>query len=347
MDNVRKDLGGKYNTYLFTDRAVETIEKHDQKSPLFLFLSYTSPHGPNQAPSDDVKKYTSHMTASKNRKIYAAQISIMDDGIGKVVKTLKQKGMYDNTLLVFTSDNGAVFGNKGSNYPLRGGKQSLLEGGVRAVAFVHSPLLKKVGYTNTNLHHVTDWYATFQKLAGDDPSKHTKPQLPVDGADIWQSISEDKPVREEVLMNCRIQKMIQDSKDHEFLVKRGFSLDEGLGDDEEDDLDEKSDFFVMRWKNWKLFTGTYKIQGWTTQNSSKVTLQGGSSKQVTGTQLFDLDTDPREQTNIADSHPDVVKEMLKKIISYRNKMTKINKRTHGNVGNQGGVWLPWVPVSAL
>ena len=360
VDDVKFDLAGKYSTYLFTDRAVESIENRDKSKPLFLYLSYTAPHSPNDAPPDAVEKYASHIPADpKHRKKYATQISVMDEGIGKVVETLKKENMLDNTIIVFTADNGAVFGNKGSNYPLRGGKQSLFEGGVRAVSFVSSPLLNKTGYTNTNLHHVTDWYATFQKMAGDQPEHHKKSQLPIDGVDIWESVSNDKPCRDEVLMNFRDHSMIQDSTGPEFLVKREVMDEEeelgelDLGDDEYLD-DESSDFFVIRWKDWKLFTGTYKVQDWTSKNSlghkakfdrSDDGLLGGG-KSGSGTKLFDLSTDPREETDVADKHPDIVKIILDKIPGYKKKMTKINKRTRSKAGMKDGKWVPWVPNSA-
>ena len=354
VDNVRLDLQGKYSTYLYTDRAVETIENHDKSKPLFLYLSYTAPHTPNDAPEEAVKKYASHIPSTpKQRRKYATQISIMDEGIGKVVEALKKENILDNTLIVFTSDNGAVYGKKGSNYPLRGGKQSLFEGGVRAVSFVSSPLLQKTGYVNKNLHHVTDWYATFQKMAGDQPEQHSKLQLPLDGVDIWSSISNNQPCREEVLMNYREHSMIQDSSGHEFLVKREDStIDEDLGqlgDDEYLD-DDSDDFFVIRWKDWKLFTGKYKVQNWTSKNSVGEAAKfdrddswlTGGGKAGSGTKLYDLSTDPREETNVADKNPDVVKKILEKIPGYREKMTKINKRRSSKEGMKNGIWVPWV-----
>ena len=172
VDKMRDDQKGKYNTDIFTERAVSIISKHDSSKPLFMYLSYTAPHGPLEAPPDDIKKYSSHMkNSSPQRRKYATMISMMDRGIGDVVDTLEQYGLRDNTLLVFSSDNGGIFGGGASNFPLRGGKRSLQEGGVRAVTVVNSPLLKKTGYINKNLHHVTDWYRTFQKLARDLPQQ--------------------------------------------------------------------------------------------------------------------------------------------------------------------------------
>ena len=172
VDHMKDQLFGSYNTDIFTRRAISTISTHDPSKPLFLYLSYTAPHGPMQASRGDLKKYSTHMTgSSKKRKTYAAMISVMDRGVGEVVSALKQYRLLDNTLIVFSSDNGAAVGGSGSNYPLRGGKRSLHEGGIRALSFVNSPLLQTTGYVNKNIHHVTDWYVTFQALARDFPEQ--------------------------------------------------------------------------------------------------------------------------------------------------------------------------------
>ena len=170
VDNLRYDLKGIYNTNIFSDRAVSLITSHNQSQPLFMYLSYGSPHHPIQAPRAEIKRYAKHMKkGSRARRTYAAMISIMDHGIGRVVNALEEEGMRDNTIILFFSDNGAVMELPGSNYPLRGGKHSFQEGGVRSVALVNSPLLTTTGYTNTHLLHVTDWYTTFQALARDQP----------------------------------------------------------------------------------------------------------------------------------------------------------------------------------
>ena len=77
-----------------------------------------------------------------NRRAYAGMVSFMDRSIGEIVKQFQRRGLWDNTVLVFLSDNGGVTQNGASNYPLRGGKMDFWEGGVRTPAFVTSPLLK-------------------------------------------------------------------------------------------------------------------------------------------------------------------------------------------------------------
>ena len=358
VDDIRNDLKGQYNTYLFTDKSVELIQNHNQSNPFFLYLAYTAPHRPRQASEEDIERFASHIprniSKSEKRKNYAAQISVMDEGIGKVIDTLSLRGMMDNTVLLFTSDNGAY--HFGSNYPLRGGKRSFLEGGVRAVSFVHSPLLEKSGYTNTNLHHVTDWYATFQKLAGDNPDKHSKPQLPIDGVDIWRSINNNESCRDEILYELRDPSKRLDSVGRQALENaekypinlKTFDLNfrEGrLGSY------DAQDFFAIRWKNWKLLVGTgMTLQGWTSENGQKDEYEKFLNYDeklnpwsiVSGTFLFDLSTDVREEHNVAGKYPGMVMKLLDKKQGYLDKMKTVEARNFSDKGKVDGVWKPWV-----
>lgn len=91
-------------------------------------------------------------------------VSKLDESVGTVVEALEAKGMLQNSVIVFVSDNGAptvgTFQNWGSNYPLRGIKDTLFEGGVRDTAFIWSPLIVQSGRVSNDLVHITDWLPT-------------------------------------------------------------------------------------------------------------------------------------------------------------------------------------------
>jgi arylsulfatase A-like enzyme len=111
------------------------IEKHANKeNPLFVYLPFNAVHSPLQAPDVDIKKFNS---GSPERDTYLAMLHRMDEGIGRVVQTLKDEGLYDNTLIFYFSDNGGAKNNKADNLPFRGTKHSVYEGGLR-VPFVMS-----------------------------------------------------------------------------------------------------------------------------------------------------------------------------------------------------------------
>ncbi|CAN8006719.1 unnamed protein product, partial [Ixodes pacificus] len=141
--------------------------------PLFLYLSHLAVHagtqyGPIQAPEENVQKFD--YIGVKNRSLYAGAVDVLDQSVGIVFQALEKKDMLQNTVLVFLSDNGAIpwgdWSNAGSNWPLRGAKFTLWEGGVRVPAFVWSPLLRKPQRVSNQLMHVSDWVPTVYSLAG-------------------------------------------------------------------------------------------------------------------------------------------------------------------------------------
>ena len=124
------------------------------------------------------------------RRTYQAMVSVADNVTGHVVQLLKERKMWDNTLMVLSADNGAAQ-CAGSNYPLRGAKHTLFEGGVRSLAFASGGALPDSmrGKTSEGFIHIADWYPTFCKMAGVDPSDSGKGKFPVDGLDVWRIIS--------------------------------------------------------------------------------------------------------------------------------------------------------------
>ncbi len=206
-NNERVDEPG-YTTTLLGDDAVNLIQKHDSKTPLFLYLAFNAPHTPYQAPQEYLDQYKN--IADPSRRAYAGSITAMDDQIGRVVAALEKAKMRDNTLIVFHSDNGGtnnpMFAGEGdvskvkipcNNGPYRDGKASLYEGGTRVCALANWPGHIKPGSAN-GIIHVTDMYPTIAKLANASTAKCK----PLDGGDVWPAISEGKPsTRTEVVYN--------------------------------------------------------------------------------------------------------------------------------------------------
>jgi arylsulfatase I/J len=196
-----------YDTQLFGDDAVRLINVHDTKSPLFLYLAFTAPHTPYQAPQSYLDRYKG--IADPLRRAYAAQITAMDDQIGKVIAALKKRKMLDDTLVFFVSDNGGTRSNlfvgegqvKGelppNNGPYRDGKGSVYEGGTRVVALANWSGRIKPEVVN-GMMHIVDIYPTLAGLAGAQLGRNK----PLDGLDVWPTISEGKPSpRHEIVYN--------------------------------------------------------------------------------------------------------------------------------------------------
>lgn len=171
-----------YEEFLFKERALAVVREHDTDiaaAPLFLFYAFHLLHSPLQVPESYLTRIDELIWAgsgdkidTQNRRLYAAMILYMDEVIGELVEALKTKGMWDNTLVVFSSDNGGAIYEPGSanNHPLRGGKYSDFEGGVRVNAFVSGGLIPqdKRGTVHSGIISIADWYGTLCELAGVD-----------------------------------------------------------------------------------------------------------------------------------------------------------------------------------
>jgi arylsulfatase A-like enzyme len=155
-------------TDVFTAWSVEYIrERGKQQEPFFLFLSYNAPHFPVQPPQayiDKIKKREPGI--SETRAKLVAFIEQTDDAIGRVISTLKETGQYENTLIIFTSDNGGHLPTGANNGPARDGKQSMYEGGLRVPAFVSWPKVVQAGTVSQQVDLSMDIFPTLAELAG-------------------------------------------------------------------------------------------------------------------------------------------------------------------------------------
>jgi len=151
----------RYVTDYLTDEAEKAIEANRNK-PFFLYLAYTAPHTPLQATKDDYEALA-HIE-DHTLRVYAAMVRNLDRNIGRVLKSLKDKGLDDNTIVIFTSDNGGAHyvGLDGLNSPYRGWKATFFEGGIRVPLFMRWPAVIPQG---------------------------VKPQLPVNHVDIFTTVA--------------------------------------------------------------------------------------------------------------------------------------------------------------
>ena len=157
----------KYLTDYYTDQAVKVIEANKNR-PFFLYLAHWAPHTPLQASKEDYEAL-SHIELHRER-VYAAMIRSLDRGVGRVMQALKTNGIDENTLVMFTSDNGGAgyIGLPDVNEPYRGWKITLFEGGIRVPFLARWPARLPAGETfDAPVHHF-DMYATAAAAAGAD-----------------------------------------------------------------------------------------------------------------------------------------------------------------------------------
>lgn len=238
-------------TYLTDDKGDECVDfiKRHKNEPFFLYASFNAPHAPMQATKEDLKLY-SHIEDEK-RRTYAAMVHRLDVNIGRMVKELKDQDIYDNTVIVFFSDNGGPDTNNGSiNAPYNGRKGILLEGGIRVPFVISYPKKLKSGVYNKAITAL-DLAPTFVSLAGGEINDKDA----FDGVNIFPFITNEIK-----------------GHPHETLMWR-FTISAG-----------------MRKGNWKLVRLPDRMP-----------------------MLFNLDTDPSEQKNVAQENWDLVQSMLKEL----------------------------------
>lgn len=178
---------GQYLADFLTDKAVDFIQRH-KNEPFFLYLPHFGVHSPHHAKEELIEKFKNKPgVGGHNNPVYAAMIASVDESVGRVMAELEKQGIADNTVLIFTSDNGGVggyvregikkAGDVTDNAPLRSGKGSLYEGGTRVPFIVRWPGVTTAGAKTTVPTIHVDLYPTFLEIA-----EATAPEnYPLDG----------------------------------------------------------------------------------------------------------------------------------------------------------------------
>ena len=170
-----------YYTDLLGDRAVDFVKKQQAGKPFFLSLHYTAPHWPWEGPGDEqVSREIGNIFHydGGSVEVYGRMVSGLDSSIGRVLAALEQQGLADNTIVIFTSDNGGERFSK--TWPLTGQKTELLEGGIRVPAIVRWPGRIAPGQVSQQVAISMDWLPTLLAAAGGAPD----PAYPTDGQNL-------------------------------------------------------------------------------------------------------------------------------------------------------------------
>ena len=169
--DVLSDEKERYLTDRLTDDTVDFIRQYDDKEkPFMISCWYYNVHGPHVGRKDFLKHFQAQGLTGKAAN-YAAMVAAMDESVGRIRAAIAEKGMKDNTVILFTSDQGSYF----ENPPFRGGKrsESLCEGGARVPFIVHWPGVTQPGTQNDSIIQTTDLLPTLVEIAGGDVSKLT------------------------------------------------------------------------------------------------------------------------------------------------------------------------------
>ncbi len=181
---------GEYLTDRLTDEALKVID-HAGDQPFFLYLAHHAVHTPMEAKAEDVKHFEANLKPGDHHQnaVYAAMAKSLDDGVGRVLARLKERGLEQNTIVIFASDNGGYTGidhqagqtvHVTDNSPLRSGKGSLYEGGVRVPLIVRWPGMTQADKVCNEPVMMMDLFPTLAAATG----VKSAVEAPVDGIDL-------------------------------------------------------------------------------------------------------------------------------------------------------------------
>lgn len=185
-----------YSTDLISEEAVKCIKDYNGEAPFFIYVAYNAPHSPLQAKEEDLLLYGFDKSkplfadgkgrGNTKRQTYSAMVSNMDSGIGRILETLEELQIEDNTLILFHSDNGAGAG--ASSGELRGRKYQEWEGGVRAPAIIKWPGGFEGQRVLDQVAGYVDVVPTLREIVG----IRNEPKLPLDGISILPVLKDQK-----------------------------------------------------------------------------------------------------------------------------------------------------------
>ncbi|XP_014277618.1 arylsulfatase B isoform X2 [Halyomorpha halys] len=354
------DVYGKYFTNVLSEEAVSVIKEHPDRGGLLLFLNHAAPHTGNLAfPRESPPGLPAN---ASHRQILREMVRHLDNSVGDVVAALNNKGMLNNTIIVFLSDNGAPtvdeqfhYENHGSNWPLRGVKISNRDGGVRTPSFIWTSMLKGKARVSQQLFHVTDWLPTLFTAAGGKLSEISG-STAIDGIDQWDSlISSAPPPRTELLLDINDLtqsesyilnnwKLIKDTPPQmstAFATKYyGESGDSFVYDEIEVELCRVARILPqpqVTYAEVRKRTALKKRCN-TTEKAVKMDCHSRYC-------LYDLLQDPSECTDLASSHPDVVQLLAGRLDDFRKLVVPTANCSYdprADPKNWDDYWSPWM-----
>ena len=183
-----------YTTHLVAKEACRIVREQAADKPLFLYVPFNGIHSPHQVPDNYTEPYKD---LPKLRQTIAGMLSAVDEAIGQITAALDEKGLRQNTLIIFSSDNGGPGpGTATMNTPLRAGKGTIYEGGIRVCSFATWPGKIPAGITIDEPMHAVDWFPTLVKLTGAPAEQKLSP----DGLDIWPVLTQGAKSPHEALL---------------------------------------------------------------------------------------------------------------------------------------------------
>jgi len=310
LNGTKGDLA-TYSGYIFTAEVVRLVTTHKPSDgPLFIYWALHNTHAPIEAPQRFLDLYP-QFEADVKKQTFSAMVSVVDESVANVTSALHQSGMWEQTLFVWTTDNGSPIQVAGSNHPYRGGKGTNWEGGVRVPTFVTGGVIPVAmrGKRLDGLVHVADWFSTFSELAGLGP--HADPAGPAPSASLsmWAYLSGSaaSSPRSEIVL------------DH-YMFDNETSSTSGCVGQRWFEMPGRASLGALRQGKWKLIVGPNQEASWYGAFSPNTTTPPDLSPiDCWDHCLFDMETDATEHVDVAADHPDVTAAMLKRFTQLESE----------------------------
>lgn len=332
---------GTYTGWFYNSQALATIRNSVQtpETPFFLNYWLHNTHGPVEVPEQYSDLY--HFK-DKGLNKFNGMVSVVDEAVGNITKLLKSTGAWNNTLVLYFHDNGAPLGAGGSNFPLRGGKNSNFEGGVRVPGVLAGGVLPDMLHNTSNdqLFHAVDWLPTLLHAATGESiilQDSVSTKIPYDGIDQWDFLTKRNstaPRNEIVLDHC----------------PKGYGMSSTGCNHFKDNREGGIGALIMG--KWKLIVGPNGGQWSSYINGTKCNSFGNVA--CKDNCLFDLSTDESEMHDQSKIQPKIMAQLMK-------RFNELQTEFHAPIQNPApeedaicaaaaaasGFLVPWTPETPL
>eukprot|EP01084_Bolivina_argentea_P304522 525929_1 len=333
------DAFGKYGTDLYYQQMEHIIENHTlyfSDQPLFIYMAFQTIHTPivdvNRIEDQNPPKEYDECNNNKNitregRKVYCNKMKYLDEYIGKIIQLYKTYKLYNNTVIVGTTDNGGlpwwnpnpngpitIIQSWGCNYPYRGGKGSLFEGGVKGMGFISGQIIKDRGLNGIQsniLVHAMDWLPTFVEGIAGDVLPYDKT---FDGINMWNALGNDAIWNRTVLYV---------------------------------DIEVVQPIHAIINGSWKYINYTKMESAYYSENGWYLCNGSSEYAEPQHLYLFDIKNDPFEKNNLIHQNRDVAIE-LENMIQYQIHFGDYYPEQDSTIYVESepqyhnGTWIPWL-----
>jgi arylsulfatase A len=300
---------GRYLTDVWTEEAVEFIHRH-RTEPFFLHVNYNAPHTPLQAPEHYLRRFDHLTDVTWGARAIYAMLLALDEGVARILDALRRSGIDENTIVVFSSDNGPQFGGQGEKSTTRfnchwhGAKGSTYEGGIRVPGLIQWPAGGLEGGREVDrMVHFTDYFPTLLSAAGLEGAVTDAEAPPIDGVNVLGVL------RGEDGETCT--KRFWQWNRYSPVITSNAAVRDGEWKLVRPKISEAMEVPDIRHLHTSMYTPEYFVENGI--------FRGDPEREIPPpppAELYNLVSDPREQDECSAEHPEVVERLTRELESW-------------------------------